>query len=132
MMRTAFSRFWPSAVLGLAIAMAAPAALAAPSNEWTVDLQGRASVAGEVVLSLTPADGKATRVTIPVPAATNHEAAAVMVSNVMNERLGSATYHVAIDGIDDVKVTSVDASRTFELAIERNTAEGLKVEIDRD
>jgi len=131
-MRMLFPRVLQAATVGVALAVSAPAAFAAPSNEWTVELQGRSKVAGEVVLSLTPAEGKATRVTVPIPAATNHEAAAVMFSNVMTERLGTGTYHVEIDGIDEVKVISVDRARTFDLAVERNTTDGLAVDVDRD
>lgn len=131
-MRNTIPRFLHAATVGIAFALAAPAALAAPSNEWTLELQGRSKVAGEVVLSLTPPDGTATRVTIPIPAATNHEAAAVMFSNVMSERLGAGTYLVQTDGIDDVKVTSVDRAGSFDMAIERNTTDGLSVELDRD
>lgn len=126
------SRLLINTALAVAIAMAAPAAFAAPANEWTLELQGRAKVAGEVTVLLTPAGGDATRVSIPIPAATNHEAAAVIVSNEMTKRLGTGTYHVETDGIDDVKVKSIDGARDFDMAIERNTTDGLTVELDRD
>jgi len=120
-----------AATLAAALSVA-PAAHAEPSNEWRVELAGRSTVAGEIEFSLTPEGGKARNVVVPIPAATNHEAAAVMVRNKLSTTFGSDVYRVAVDDIDEVTIRTASGRKDVEVAVVRNTAEGLKVELDRE
>lgn len=124
----------PSLALGLALSLVAATTMAAPSNKWRIELDDRAQVAGEIELSITPKGGQPTSVTVPIPAATNDEAAAVIVRNALSATFGSEVYRVEIDDGDDVLVRANDANdaRDFDLNIVRNTATGLRVELDQE
>ncbi|QNR97140.1 hypothetical protein ICJ04_16940 [Stenotrophomonas sp. 169] len=119
-------------VMAAAFGMAAPAAFAAPANEWNIDLKGRAKTDGEITLAVTPAGGEATNVAIPIPAATNHEAAAVMISNALSKEFGTGVYAIRTDGTDEVEMKAINGNRDFDVIVVRNTADGLAIKLDRD
>ncbi|GAB3066172.1 hypothetical protein [Stenotrophomonas tumulicola] len=126
------TRILPPLALGVVLGLTASAAIAEPSNKWRIDFENRSQVAGEIELSLTPKGGQATNVTVPIPAATNDEAAAVLVSNALSSTFGAEVYEVEIDDGDDVLVRANDGIRNFDLDIVRNTADGLRVELDKE
>ena len=120
-----------SLAVAAAFALAAPA-FAAPSNQWNVELKGRAKADGEITLAVTPEAGEATNVAIAIPAATNHEAAAVLISNALSKEFGAGVYSIKTDDTDEVEIKAVNGNRDFDVILVRNTADGLEVKLDRD
>ena len=128
MLRTPFVQ---SLAVAAAFALASPA-FAAPSGKWNVELKGRAKTDGEITLAVTPKAGEATNVAIAIPAATNHEAAAVLISNALSKEFGSGVYSIETDGTDEVEIKAANGNRDFDVILVRNTADGLEVKLDRD
>ncbi|WP_349998687.1 hypothetical protein [Stenotrophomonas lacuserhaii] len=127
-LRTPLARCLAAAV---AFAMAVPA-FAAPSNKWNVELKGRSKIDGEITLAVTPQAGEATNVAIAIPAATNHEAAAVLISNALSKEFGAGVYSIKTDDTDEVEIKAVNGNRDFDVIVVRNTADGLELKLDRD
>ena len=120
-----------SLAVAAAFGLVAPA-FAAPSNQWNVELSGRAKTDGEITLAVTPEAGEATNVAIAIPAATNHEAAAVLISNALSKEFGAGVYSIKTDDTDEVEIKAVNGNRDFDVIVVRNTADGLQVKLDRD
>lgn len=120
-----------SLAVAVAFAMAVPA-FAAPSDKWNIELKGRAKTDGEITLAITPEAGEATNVAVAIPAATNHEAAAVMISNALSKEFGAGVYSIKTDDIDEVEIRAVNGNREFDVIVVRNTADGLELKLDRD
>jgi len=118
-------------VLLLALAVAF-AALASPSNKWRVQLSGHAKVDGEIELSFTPKDGTATSVVVAVPKGTGENSAARLVRDKVKATFGKDVYKVATDDGEDVLVKVRGSTPDFDLIVVRNTAEGLRVSLDRE
>jgi len=126
------NRFLLTAALGVAFTIGAPAAFADPSNKWDIDVSGRAKTDGQITLAITPAGGEAQEVAVDIPAATNHEAAIVLISNALSQAFGQGVYRVRADDRDTVEVEAVNGNRDFDIIMVRNTADGLTVELDRE
>jgi len=120
-----------SLAVAAAVAMAVPA-FAAPSDKWNVELKGRSKVDGEITLAVTPRAGETTNVAIAIPVATNHEAAAVLISNALSKEFGSGVYTIETDSTDEVEIKAANGNRDFDVILVRNTADGLEVKLDRD
>lgn len=127
-LRTPLAR---SLAVAAAFVVAAPA-FAAPSDQWNIELKGRAKADGEITLAVTPEAGEATNVAIAIPAATNHEAAAVLISNALSKEFGAGVYAIKTDGTDEVEIKAVNGNRDFDVIVVRNTADGLELKLDRD
>ncbi|KAF1689190.1 hypothetical protein [Pseudoxanthomonas koreensis] len=120
----------PAAFL-LAFAVAT-AALASPSNKWRVQLGGSAKVDGEVELSFTPKDGTASSVVVAIPKGTHENSAARLVRDAIKAQFGKDVYKVETDDGEDVLVKKRGKTPDFEVTVVRNTAEGLRVSLDRE
>ncbi len=116
-------------VLSLAVAFAA---LATPSNKWRVQLGGSANVDGEVELSFTPKGGTASSVVVAIPKGTHENRAAQLVRDAIKKAYGKNVYKVATDDGEDVLVKKRGSTPDFEIVVVRNTAEGLRVSLDRE
>ena len=123
---------WRAAtVLLLALAVAF-SALASPSNKWRVQLSGHTKVDGEIELSFTPKDGTATSVVVAVPKGTGENSAARLVRDTVKATFGKDVYKVETDDGEDVLVKARGSTPDFDLIVVRNTAEGLRVSLDRE
>lgn len=108
-------------------------ALASPSNKWRVQLGGSAKVDGEVELSFTPKGGTASSVVVAIPKGTHENGAARLVRDAVKAKFGKDVYKVETDDGEDVLVKKKRSSTPdFEVIIVRNTAEGLRVSLDRE
>ncbi len=118
--------------LGTLLALGVPIAFADSSTGWRIELEGRSRVAGEVVLAFLPQGGKAENVTISLPAATNPEAAAVMIRTQLTRALAPDVYQVRVDDIDEVVVEGSGGHPAFAVSVVRNTTDGLQLDVDKD
>ncbi len=126
------SAVWQGIVVFVLAAAVAFGALASPSNKWRIQLGGKAKVDGEIELSFTPKGGAATSVVIPVPAGTHENAAARLVRDAVKAQFGKDVYKVETDDGEDVLVKKRGKTPDFEIVVVRNTAEGLRVSLDRE
>ena len=126
------SAVWQGIVVFVLAAAVAFGALASPSNKWRIQLGGKAKVDGEIELSFTPKGGAATSVVIPVPAGTHENAAARLVRDAVKAQFGKDVYKVETDDGEDVLVKKRGGTPDFEIIVVRNTAEGLRISLDRE
>lgn len=119
-------------VFALALALALSAgALANPSNKWRIEMDGRAKVDGEIEFSVTPSGATPTSVVVAIPKGTSENTAARIVRDTFLQTFGDV-YHVETDDGEDVLVKTHGSTPHFELVVVRNTADGLKVDLDRE
>jgi hypothetical protein len=107
-------------------------ALAAPSNKWRAAMDGRAKVDGEIELSFVPEGGVASSVVVAIPKGTSENGAARITRDALRKHFGKDVYHVEIDDGEDVLVKKRGSTPDFDLAVVRNTADGLKVRLKRE
>jgi len=131
-MTTTFSGIFRPLALGTLLALGIPNAFADASTSWRIELEGRSSVAGEVELAFLPQGGRTENVTISLPAATNPEAAAVMIRTQLTSALAPDVYQVRVDDIDEVVVEGSGGHPAFAVSVVRNTTDGLKLDVDKD
>lgn len=122
-------RMLATLLLSLAVASVA---LASPSNKWRVQLGGSAKVDGEVELSFTPKGGTASSVVVAIPKGTHENRAAQLVRDAIKKTYGKNVYKVETDDGEDVLVKKRGSTPDFEVVVVRNTAEGLRVSLDRE
>jgi hypothetical protein len=120
-----------STALGLLLLIAVPV-LASPSNKWRIQLSGYAKVTGEIELAFTPRDGTATNVVIAVPQRTSENQAAAMIRDALRAQFGKDVYRTEVDDGEDVLVKARGSTPDFDLVVVRNTAEGLRISLDKE
>lgn len=108
------------------------AAMASPSNKWRLQFSGHAKADGEIELSFTPKGGTASSVVVAVPKGTGENAAARLTRDTIKKTFGKDVYHVETDDGEDVLVKKRGSTPDFELIVVRNTAEGLRLSLDRE
>ena len=107
-------------------------ALASPSNKWRVQLGGSADVDGEIELAFTPEGGIASSVVVAVPGGTHENTAARLVRDAIRAHFGKDVYKVETDDGEDVLVKKRGRTPDFEIVVVRNTADGLRVSLDKE
>lgn len=123
---------WKLASTTLLALAVASAAMASPSNKWRLQLSGHAKVDGEIELSFTPKGGTATSVVVAVPKGTGENAAAKLVRDTVKTTFGKGVYNVETDDGEDVLVKKRGSTPAFDLVVVRNTADGLRISLDRE
>ena len=117
-------------LLASAAALALPA-FADPSNKWRIEFDGKADRSGEIELSLTPVNGTPVSVVVPVADDTRENRVAQRVRDALATKFGSV-YHVEVDDGEDVLVKAEGGTPDFEVAVVRNTVDGIDIELDRE
>jgi hypothetical protein len=117
---------------GLLLLLAALPALAGNSNKWRMEFSGKAKVDGEIELSFKPKGGEATQLVISIPRHTGENRAAALARDCIRTRFGKDTYHTEVDDGEDVLVKARRSTPDFELTVLRNTATGLRLNLDRE
>ena len=125
----AFAR--SSLLLALALGVSTPA-LAEPSNKWRIEVDEVARSSGEIELSFTPLGAPPSAIVVAVPAGTREDSAALLIRAAIHERFGEGVYRTEIDDGEDVLVKKRGKTPDFEIVVVRNTAEGLRVSLDRE
>ena len=116
-------------LLALVIAFGA---LASPSNKWRLQMSGHAKVDGEIELSFTPKGGTASNVVIAVAKGTGENAAARLIRDTLKTTFGKDVYKVETDDGEDVLVKKRGSTPDFEIVVVRNTADGLRISLDKE
>ncbi len=124
------SRFTRAFLLAAAASLALPA-FADPSNKWRIEFDGKADSSGEIELSLRPVNGTPTSIVVPVADDTRENAVAQQVRDALASTFGSV-YQVEVDDGEDVLVKARGGTADFEVAVIRNTVDGIDVELDRE
>ena len=117
-------------VLAAAAALALPA-IADPSDKWRIEFDGKADNSGVIELSLKPVNGAATSIAVPVADGTRENAVAQQVRDALASTFGSV-YQVEVDDGEDVLVKARGGTADFEMAVIRNTVDGIDIELDRE
>jgi len=110
-------------IVGLALAAAVQAA---PSNKWRLEIDGHASTAGTIQLSITPEGGTAQELDIPVAKDLHENHVARLVRDALKIALGKG-YHVEIDDGEDVLVKRRGSHPKLDIVIAGNSVQGIKV-----
>ena len=113
------------------VCLSAPA-LAERSNKWRIEVNEAAQASGEVELSFTPSGAEATTVVVPIPASTDEDTAAALIRAAISQRFGEGVYATEIDDGEDVLVKAGASTPDFDLVLVRNTADGLKLDLERE
>lgn len=106
--------------------------IASPSNKWRIQVSGKAKVDGEIELALTPKGGTATSIVIAVPQRSSENRAAALIRDALRAKFGKDVYHAEVDDGEDVLVKARGSTPDFDLVVVRNTAEGLRLNLDQE
>jgi uncharacterized protein (DUF58 family) len=117
---------------GLLLLLAALPALAGNSNKWRMEFSGKAKVDGEIELSFKPKDGEAMQLVIAIPRRTSENRAAALARDSILAKFGKDIYHTEVDDGEDVLVKTRGSTPDFELTVLRNTATGLRLNLDQE
>lgn len=128
-MGSAARRILALSILALAFSFGA---LAKPSNKWRVEMDGRAKVDGEIELSVVPEGGAPSNVVVTIPRGTSENSAARLVRDALRSTFGKDVYHVEVDDGEDVLVKVRGSTPHFDLIVVRNTADGIRVHLQRE
>ncbi len=103
-----------------------------PSNKWRIAVNHAARVGGEIELAFTPKDGPATSLVVRIPAGTHENHAAYLIRDAIRARFGKSVYKTELDDGEDVLIKVRRGTPDFDLAVVRNTAEGLSLHLHRE
>ncbi len=115
----------------LALAICATA-LANPSNKWRLQFSGSARTDGVIELKFSPVGGDSFTVTVDIPDNTSENHVAKLVVETLKEKLPSDGYHVERDDGEDVLIKARHGAAHFDLTIESNTVEHVRINRDRE
>lgn len=105
--------------------------MAKPSNKWRLEFDGRAKTAGEIELSIVQG-GAPTTLVVPIAQGTSENAAARQTRDLLRATFGKSVYKVEVDDGEDVLIKAKRGTANFEVAVVRNTADGLKTDLERE
>lgn len=116
----------------LVLLLAPALALAAPlENKWRLQFSGNARSDGEVVLAITPKNGEATTVSIPIRSGTRENNVARAVRNGLREAIGS-DYKIEVDDGEDVLVKRRFGRARFNVTVIGIDVRGVRVNLDQE
>lgn len=101
-------------------------AQADPSNKWRIKVDGEASSAGSIQLTLTPVGGTAQVVDVPVAEGLHENHVARLVRDALKQAVGK-DYHVEIDDGEDVLVKRRLGKPDVDLQVTGNSVQGIKL-----
>lgn len=117
--------------LALGLAVLACVAWASPSNKWRLQMSGTADAPGTIVLRLSPVDGADIDVAVGIPAGTHENAAARLIRDALRAEVGEQ-YKVEVDDGEDVLVKRRSGEADLVITVATNTAEGLRISLDKE
>lgn len=116
-------------LLALVLIVASASAFALPSNKWRLEFSGAAESDGEIVLAVTPDGGIPREIPVAVGKADGENEIAGKAEAALRNAVG-ADFHVERDDGEDVLVKRRDGGALFEVAVLRNTVEGVRIDFD--
>ena len=121
----------PAVLLGLLLGLAATAE-ANPSNKWRLQFSGKADSDGVVTITVHPKGGTPITTAIPVENNTGENGVAKTVVKGLKANLPKEAFHVERDDGEDVLVKKRHGAANFDLTVDSNTVEGVRINRDRE
>jgi hypothetical protein len=119
--------FW----LIAAFVLAAPPAMADPSNKWRIEFDHSTDGDGEVVFRITPFGGAPIDVATKLPKGTSENQAAQLVKKSLKASLGKG-YKVEVDDFESVLIKKAGKTPKFEVTLASSTISGLSINLERE
>ena len=116
-------------LLAMILVVASASALAVPSASWRVQFDGAAGSDGELVFAVTPDGGQPEEIVVPIGRADSENQIAHKALVALQEAAGT-DYAIEQDDGEDLVVRQRDGVDLFEIAVVRNTVDGVSVEFD--
>jgi hypothetical protein len=116
-------------LLALVLVVASASAVAVPSTSWRLQFDGAAESDGELVIAVTPDGGEAERVVVAIGRADSENQIAHKTLVALQEAAGT-DYAIEQDDGEDLVVRHREGVDLFEIAVVRNTVEGVSVDFD--
>ncbi len=100
-------------------------------NKWRLQFSGDAESSGTLVLVITPKDGEPSRVPVAVADGTGENRVARTVRDALREAIGE-DYKVEVDDGEDVLVKRRLGRPRFNVALESNDIDGVRLNLDQE
>lgn len=114
------------------MAWTAGAATAMPlENKWRLQFSGNAESSGTLVLVVTSKDGEPRRVDVAIAEGTGENRVAKTVRDRLREAIGE-DFKVEVDDGEDVLVKRRFGRPRFNVAVEANYVEGVRLNLDQE
>ena len=113
-------------LIALILVVASASAMAVPSAGWRLQFDGAAASDGELVIVVTPDGGTPEEVVVAVGRADQvaHKALVAL------QQAAGSNYSIEMDDGEEIVVRQRDGVELFEIAVARNTVDGVSVEFD--
>ena len=116
-------------LIALILVVASASAMAVPSAGWRLQCDGAAASDGELVIVVTPDGGTPEEVVVAVGRADSENQVAHKALVALQQAAGS-NYSIEMDDGEEIVVRQRDGVELFEIAVARNTVDGVSVEFD--
>jgi hypothetical protein len=110
---------------------AAPAAPLKLSNKWRIEVSEGANNDGTLLFRVTPDQGTATDVLIPIKKGRSENGVARDIKNALKAQLDPKTYHVENDDGEDVLVKRRKGPN-YEVKLVESTLKGTRIDIEKE
>lgn len=127
-------RGWAVAALAASM-LAGGAAVAAdpkPAHKWRIEVSEGANNDGTIRFVVTPVGGEITTVEIPIRKGRGENDVAKDVRDGFVKALPAGIYEVEVDDGEDVLVKKHGSTPNFDMIVVRNTADGLRIHLQRE
>src|SRR5688500_12141918 len=114
-------------LLALILVVASASALAVPATSWRLQFEGAAESDGELVFAVTPEGGQPEQVVVAIGRADSGNQIAHKAMVALQAAAG-VDYLVDVDDGEDVLVRHREGIDLFEVAVVRNTVDGVSVD----
>ena len=116
-------------LIALILVVASASAMAVPSAGWRLQFDGAAASDGELVIVVTPDGGTPEEVVVAVGRADSENQVAHKALVALQQAAGS-NYSIEMDDGEEIVVRQREGVDLFEIAVARNTVDGVSVEFD--
>jgi hypothetical protein len=107
-------------------------AFASPSNKWRLQCSGGADSDGVIVFQIVPKGGSARIVEVSIAKGTGENAVARRIRDVFEATLPKEGFHVEVDDGEDVLVKKRGRTPNFDLIVQSNSVEGVRINPDKE
>ncbi len=118
-----------SGLMGWSAAAPASEAKVALSNKWRVEVGGKADSDGAIVFRVTPKDGTATDVSVPIQKGSSDNQAAKAIVSAFKLQLPKGGFKSERDDGEDVLLRKVGKTPSFALEIVSSSALNLNLKL---
>lgn len=123
----------PSATLAAALLLGGLAACSnSYSNKWRLQVSEGANSDGVITLEFSPKGSEAFNVEISVDDGTSENAVSRTIARTLEDELPSDEFDVEVDDGEDILIKKKLASASFGLRVVSNTANAVRINLDRE